>query len=103
MHASRPASLIVCAMLAGTLEAADPGAHQLLDRMNEAIRMLDYEGRFVVQSGDQLDAMYIVHRVDGGSEKERVVSLTGQPREVIRSDEAVACLLPGRERQINVG
>lgn len=77
--------------------------HQWLDRMNNAVRQLDYEGRFVVQAGDRLDAMYLVHRVDNGVEKERMVSLTGKPREIIRSDEAVACVLPGRNRHINVG
>lgn len=90
-----------CLATVATADTVDP--HQLLDRMNEAVRELDYEGRFVVQSGDQLDAMYIVHRVVGGAEKERVVALTGQPREIIRSDEAVACLVPGSDRHINVG
>jgi sigma-E factor negative regulatory protein RseB len=71
--------------------------------MNEAVRLLDYEGRFVVQSNDRLDAMYIVHRVKEGSEMERVVSLTGKPREIIRNGEAVACLVPGRGGHINVG
>lgn len=95
-------------LLAGLLAAAlvradDPAPHELLDRMNEAVRLLDYEGRFVVQTGDRLDAMYIVHRVDAGSEKERVVSLTGQVREIIRSDHAVVCLVPEENRYINVG
>ena len=90
-------------LLLTTAAADDVDPRELLDRMNEAVRDLDYEGRFVVQSGSQLDAMYIVHRVDDGAEKERVVSLTGQPREIIRSGEAVACLTPGSDRHINVG
>jgi sigma-E factor negative regulatory protein RseB len=89
--------------MATTAVAAELSPHDWLDRMNQAVRQLDYEGRFVVQSGDHLDAMYLVHRVDGGIEKERMVSLTGQPREVIRSDEAVACLVPGQDRHINIG
>jgi sigma-E factor negative regulatory protein RseB len=89
--------------LSATTAASAPDPLHLLDRMNEAIRALDYEGRFVVQSGDRLDALYIVHRVDGGAEKERLVSLTGEPREIIRSDQAVACLVPGRNEPINVG
>lgn len=103
MRANRPAWLVACVLLATPVGAADITAHELLDRMNDAIRTLDYEGRFVVQAGEQMDAMYIVHRVDDGSEKERVVSLTGQPREVIRSDQAVACLIAGGERSIRVG
>lgn len=91
--------------LAGTASQASesPDPIELLERMNEAVRVLDYEGRFVVQSGGHLDALYVVHRVTGGSEKERIVSLTGEPREVIRSDQAVACLVPGRSKPISVG
>lgn len=89
--------------LAAAAQASQPDPLELLDRMNNAIRSLDYEGRFVVQSGDRLDALYIVHRVKDGSEMERVVSLTGAPREIIRGDEAVACLVPGAQEPINVG
>jgi sigma-E factor negative regulatory protein RseB len=83
--------------------AGDLLPHELLERMNEAVRTLDYEGRFVVQTGDQLDALYIVHRADNGAEKERVVALNGEPREFIRSDEAIACLVPGKDQHINIG
>ncbi|MCB1774266.1 MAG: MucB/RseB C-terminal domain-containing protein [Gammaproteobacteria bacterium] len=99
----RIAATVTGLLLLTTAAAGDIDPRELLDRMNEAVRDLDYEGRFVVQSGSQLDAMYIVHRVDEGAEKERVVSLTGQPREIIRSGEAVACLTPGSDRHINVG
>jgi len=102
MRADRSALLIGCLLLSAAARPADISPHELLERMSEAVRTLDYEGRLVVQAGDQMDAMYIVHRVDQGTEKERVVSLTGQPREIIRSDEAVACLVPGRDNPINV-
>lgn len=90
-------------LLTATAFADDLQPHALLDRMNEAVRQLDYEGRFVVESADRMDAMYIVHRVDDGAEKERVVSLTGKPREIIRSDKAVACFVSGRKQHGNVG
>lgn len=102
-HVNRPTILLLGLLAAATARSGAVAPHKLLDHMNEAVRQLDYEGRLVVQSDDRLDAMYIVHRVNQGTEKERVVWLTGKPREIIRSDEAVACLLPGRARQINVG
>jgi len=98
------AVIVVGSLLLAVAARADTLApYELLDRMNEAVRLLDYEGRFVVQAGERLDAMYIVHRVNQGAEKERVVSLTGKPREIIRSDQAVACKLAGRDAHINVG
>jgi sigma-E factor negative regulatory protein RseB len=102
-HADRLIITFGGLLIAAIVQAEGSAPHQWLDRMNDAVRQLDYEGRYIVQSGDHLDALYLVHRVDDGVEKERIVSLTGEPREIIRSDEAVACLIPGRGRHINVG
>ena len=104
-HADGWRRAVVAALLAasGAASGTDISPLQLLDRMNDAARQRDYEGWFVVQAGDHLDALYLVHRVDGGAEKERLVSLNGRPREVIRSDEAVVCRAPGRDHHINVG
>ncbi len=102
-HADRFFAAVGSILIAAVAHAESRAPHQWLDRMNDAVRQLDYEGRFIVQSGDRLDALYLVHRVDQGIEKERIVSLTGEPREIIRSDEAVACLVPGKDRHINVG
>lgn len=95
-------ALVLLAGATGTTAGNPPNPLDLLDRMNGAIRALDYEGRFVVQNGNRLDALYIVHRVTGNGELERVVSLTGEPREIIRGDAAVACLVPGDSGQINL-
>ena len=102
-HVDRLVSVVGGLLIAAIAQAEGAAPHQWLDRMNNAVRQLDYEGRFIVQSGDRLDALYLVHRVDQGVEKERIVSLTGEPRQIIRSDEAVACLVPGKDRHINVG
>ena len=42
----------------------------------------------------KLDAMRIIHQNVGGDEKERLVSLTGSAREVIRDNQSVTCILP---------
>ena len=103
-NASRCLAAVATLVLASKAasDALELSPHTLLDRMNEAVRLLDYEGRFVVQAGDRLDAMHIIHRVDGGTEREWVVSLSGQPREIIRSDHTVACLVSGSDQPINV-
>ena len=41
-------------------------------------------------------------QVEGGMEKERLVSLTGSPREVLRDNKAVTCILPD-SRSVMVG
>jgi len=102
MQVAERLTLLLSLFVTAAAQAAGPDPLDLLDRMNDAIRSLDYEGRFVIQSGDRLDALYIVHRVNQGSEVERVVSLTGEPREIIRGDAAVACLVPGGGEPINL-
>lgn len=71
---------------------ADESPSSLYDRMRAAVQQVDYEGRFVHQVGDQLDAMYVVHRVQNGRKLERLVALDGAPKQVIRGAMAVACL-----------
>lgn len=95
--------LLGLATLAGADESGDVDPLALLDRMNEAVRELNYEGRIVVQGGSTLNAFFISHRFDNGAEQERVVSLTGARREIVRYGEAVACLAPGSDRHISVG
>lgn len=83
----------VAALPAVGLASAD----QWLERMNQALHTLDYEGRFVYQHGNTLEAMYLSHSVSNGQERERLMSLTGLPREVIRDANGVVCLVAGRE------
>ncbi len=70
-------------------------------RMRQAVHDTDYEGQFVYQVGEQLNGMYVVHRVREGHELERLVALDGEPKQVIRGQQAVACLEP-RSRHISV-
>jgi sigma-E factor negative regulatory protein RseB len=74
---------------------AQPEAFQWLERMNHALHALNYEGRFVYLSDDAMEAMYLAHTVRDGNEREHLVSLTGNAREVIRDNNAVICIVPG--------
>lgn len=73
---------------------AQDDAHEWLLRIHRAPQRLDYEGTFVYRQGGHLETMRIVHRVDQGHVKERLVALTGPAREVIRTDQEVRCYLP---------
>jgi len=63
-----------------------------MNRMTMATEHLAYDGVFVYQRGTQLDAMRIVHKYADGVERERLVSLSGPEREVIRDGQRVTCL-----------
>jgi sigma-E factor negative regulatory protein RseB len=67
-----------------------------LVRMEEALSTLDYVGTFVLIEGGDVVTMQIVHRVQDGNERERLVSLDGAAREIIRDADTVRCYLPDR-------
>jgi sigma-E factor negative regulatory protein RseB len=73
----------------------------MLERMTEAAKELTYEGVFAYQSGKNLQSIRIYHRADARGELERLISLNGAAREVIRSNDMVTCINP-EGRQVNV-
>ncbi len=78
--------------------AADPlqqsEALALLQKIADAARELNYSGTFVYQHGDQVETSRIVHFVDGGNEYEKLETLDGPRREVIRNNDEVLCYYP---------
>jgi sigma-E factor negative regulatory protein RseB len=69
--------------------------------MTEAAKNLTYEGVFAYQSGRNLQSIRIYHRADARGELERLISLNGAAREVIRSNDMVTCINP-EGKQVNV-
>ncbi len=97
---SGKASLLIASLLFSPgLRAAD-AAEAWLVRINHAASTMNYEGIFVYQHESRLETMRIVHKVADGSFQERVVSLNGAAREIIRNDEVVRCYLPDENRVV---
>ena len=86
--------LAVFLLLVNSAVHAGDDANTWLLKMNQASRNLSYSGSFVYQHGDQLESMRILRKVQGGLVRERLVSLNGAAREVIRTDQEVRCYLP---------
>jgi sigma-E factor negative regulatory protein RseB len=69
-----------------------------LDRMNRAFLEASYDGVFSYYSGDDLSTLRVVHTVTNGVQRERLVHMNGAPREIVRTGDAVECILqPGDE------
>ncbi|NOR52076.1 MAG: hypothetical protein GQ470_05600 [Gammaproteobacteria bacterium] len=88
-------SLSICAPLAvwaGDGEGADEqdGKH-LLFAMSQALHQVNYRGTFTYRRDDQMQGIEITHGVEGAREFERMVSLNGPAREIVRDDEQVRC------------
>jgi len=93
--------LLMTVALSATAQANDKQAVQMLERMTEAAKSLTYEGVFAYQSGKNLQSIRIFHRADARGELERLISLNGAAREVIRSNDMVTCVNP-EGKQVNV-
>ena len=65
-----------------------------MERMHQAVQQLNYEGTFVHLHNQHMESLKIVHTVDSGVERERLVSLNGSRREVVRSKGEVICIQP---------
>ena len=89
-------ALALAATLLPWTVLADEGTtpRQWLERMATAAHQLNYEGTFVYSHDGHMQTMRIVHGYDDGHEKERLLSLSGPSREVLRDDEKVTCILP---------
>jgi len=74
---------------------AEGDALSWLQRIHAATQKLSYTGTFVYRSGDQAETLRIVHFAGRNGAQERLETLEGQPREIVRSGDEVKCYLPG--------
>lgn len=94
LRKSHPLMLLLLALLPAVAFSADDDAIDWLERMIRSAHQLNYTGTFVYQQGGSLQSMKIIHAVSERGERERLVSLTGPSREVIRDRDRVTCYLP---------
>jgi sigma-E factor negative regulatory protein RseB len=60
-----------------------------LDRMSTALSQMDYQGTFVYIQGNHVETMRITHVAGETGVRERLVSVSGAPRELIRDTDGV--------------
>ena len=68
-----------------------------LETMSHAAHSLDYTGTFVYQFGNHVEVSRITHVVDADGEHGRLESMDGLPREIIRNNNEVWCVINGRK------
>jgi len=73
---------------ANTQEAAK------LERMAVVAKQLNYDGVFSFYSHNKSQSIRIIHRADVQGEVERVVALSGDARESIRTNDSMTCVYP---------
>jgi sigma-E factor negative regulatory protein RseB len=66
---------------------------QWLERMTTAMSQMSYQGTFVYVQGDEVVTMRITHVADEAGVRERLVAMSGAPREVLRDSSGVRWVL----------
>ena len=74
---------------------------ELLLKAADAARTANYRGVVIYRAGGNMESMRLIHGFAAGVERERLVALTGEPREIIRVDNKVMCLLP-QDRKLDL-
>lgn len=110
MHSSKPSPAaislrrlllpVIVSLLASAPAIADP-AMEWVQKMSDAMRNLNYRGNFVYLHENQLESMQIEHIRDDQGDREHLLSLNGEAREVIRDNQNLTCIWPS-SRQIVV-
>ena len=70
---------------------------RLLSDAAAAVRKVTYRGTIVYLRSGDVDTVQVVHRLHDGTEQERLVSQSGEAREVIRKGDEVTSILPERQ------
>jgi len=92
--------IVLSAAFAGVAIASDKDVertpNEWLERMNRAFLDASYDGIFTYFNGDDLSTLRVVHTVTNGVQRERLVHMNGAPREIVRTGDAVECIVqPG--------
>ena len=86
--------LLISIGVSGVAVAGDPGkARDWLERMTTAMSQMSYQGTFVYVRDGAVETMRITHVTDETGVRERLYSISGPHREVIRDRQGVRCIL----------
>ena len=95
---------LLVALPSATVWASDSTAEirQWFDKMSRAGQKLSYEGTFLYRRGDQVMTMKIIHVGDEDGERERIISLNGPVREIVRDRRGIAHISTDNKKSITV-
>ncbi len=75
-------------------------AMQWIQKMSHAMQQYSYQGHFVYLHDGQLESMSIVHVKDELGNRERLVSLNGEAREILRDNKNLTCIWPSSKQVV---
>lgn len=91
-----PVALLALLLVPAASWAGDAGDWLL--KMSGAAKQNNYQGVVTYRGDEMLETFRVTHRWQEGIERERVQSLSGEPRDIIKQDGKTICLLPQSRR-----
>jgi sigma-E factor negative regulatory protein RseB len=88
----RPSLVLVIALCVLAAQARADDARGWLERMEEAVESMSYEGTFVHMVGESIETMHVIHRSVDGQVAERLFSRDQPGREILRHNDKVTCI-----------
>lgn len=85
--------LISIGFSGSAMAGSSSDAREWLERMTTAMSQMDYQGTFVYVRKGAVETMRITHVTDETGVRERLYSISGPHREVIRDRNGVRCVL----------
>ena len=82
---------------AALIEQNTTQTYDVLSRVQLAAQTLTYQGLFAYQENGAMHSMRIIHRFDGKNQQERLIELDNAPREYLRFNNVVQCLIPDKK------
>ena len=82
------AAFLLCFALPASSDSKNE-AGDWLERMSAAMSQMNYQGTFVYVQGDEVETMRITHVSDETGVRERLVSISGVQREILRDSDGV--------------
>ncbi|MGQ0586330.1 MAG: MucB/RseB C-terminal domain-containing protein [Gammaproteobacteria bacterium] len=89
----RPALLCAATLVLGPAPALADDAATWLLQISDAARQANYQGVVIFRDRQHMEVMRLVHRHQEGRVNERLTSLTGRPRDILREDDRVAAVV----------
>lgn len=94
----KPFFIIFLSLQYPTLVFADDlDIKNMLGSMSEAVRTLNYQGRFMYVLGNDMSSFQVQHAVIKGKEHERLVFLNEKQQEFVRIGHDIFCIHPGND------
>ena len=95
LRAAAAATLLLISVPGVSVAEKAATGRELIENMSVAMQDLTYSGTFIYAHDGDVETMQIDHSKVDGIEYEKLFSLNGEAREIVRTAENVVCVWPG--------